>query len=92
MEANDVEVDQDHRQIIQKLKEIMKEGKPTEGIMFKKVDKKMLRNAAEKVNLAIKFIDTSNITQTNDLIRAASVWVTEELGLKRITWREKNEP
>ena len=62
-EANEVDLDQDHRQIIQKLKEIMKEGKTTEGIMFKKVDKKMLRNATEKVNLAIKFIDTSNITQ-----------------------------
>ena len=60
--------------------------------MFKKVNKKMLRLATEKVNLAIKFIDTSNITQTNDLIRAESVWVAEELGLKRIAWREKNEP
>ena len=91
-EANEVEVDQDHRQIIQNLKEIMKEGKTTEGIMFKKVDKKMLRHATEKVNLAIKFIDTSKTAQTNDLIRAASVWVAEELGLKRIAWREKNQP
>ena len=39
-----------------------------------------------------KLIDTGNITQTNDLIRAASVWVAEELGLKRIAWMENNEP
>ena len=73
-ETNEVEVDQDHRQVIQKLKEIMKEGKTTEGIMVTKVDKTMFRHATEKVNLAIKFIDTSNITQTNELIRASSVW------------------
>ena len=41
--------------------------------MFKKVDKKMLRHTTEKVNLAIKFIDASNIKQTKDLIRAASI-------------------
>ena len=52
----------------------------------------MLRGATEKVNLAIKFIDTSNITQTNDLIRAASVWVAGELDMKGIAWRKKNEP
>ena len=52
----------------------------------------MLRHATEKVNLAIKFMDASNIKQTKDLIRAASIWVAEELGLKRIAWMEKNEP
>ena len=46
-EANEIEIDQDYRQIVQKLKEIMKEGKTTKGIMFKKVDKRMLRHATE---------------------------------------------
>ena len=50
--------------------------------MFKKVNKKMLRLATEKVNLAIKFIDTSNITQTNDLIRAANVMGSRRTGFE----------
>ena len=37
-------------------------------------------------------METSNITQTNDLIRAAGVWVAEQLGLKKITYRKKSEP
>ena len=52
----------------------------------------MVRGATENVNLAIKFIDTINITQTNDLIRASSVWVAGELGMRGIEWRKKNEP
>ena len=48
-EAIEIELDQDYRQIIQKLKEIMKERKTTEGIMCKKVDKKMIRHAEKKL-------------------------------------------
>ena len=91
-ETNDVEIDQEQRQIVEQLKEIMAEGRTTEGIMFKKVDKKTLRCKTEEVNGAIKFMKTSNITQTNSLIRAAGVWVAEQLGLKKITFRKKNEP
>ena len=40
-EANEIELDQHHKQIIQKLKEMMKEGKTTEEILFKKTDKQM---------------------------------------------------
>ena len=28
-------------------------------------------------------METNNITQTNDLIRAASVWVVDQLGLRK---------
>ena len=91
-ETNDVEIDQEQRQIVEQLTEIMAEGRTTEGIMFKKVDRKTLRCKTEEVNGAIKFMKTSNITQTNSLIRAASVWVAEQLGLKKITFRKKNEP
>ena len=91
-ETNDVEIDQEQRQIVEQLTEIMAEGRTTEGIMFKKVDKKTLRCKTEEVNGAIKFMKTSNITQTNSQIRAAGVWVAEQLGLKKITFRKKNEP
>ena len=91
-ETNDIEIDQDQRQIVEQLKELMAKGRTTEGIMFKNVDKKTLRCKTEEVNRVVKLMKTSNITKTNDLIRAAGVWVAEQLGLKKITYRKKNEP
>ena len=91
-ETNDFEIDEEKRQIVEQLKEMMAEGRTTEGIMFKNVDKKTLRCKTEEVNRVVKFMKTSNITQTNDLIRAAGVWVAEQLALKKITYRKKNEP
>ena len=70
----------------------MAEGRTAEGIMFKKVDRKTLRSKTEKVNGVLQFVKTSNITQTNDLINAAGVWVAEQLGLKKFTIREKYLP
>ena len=32
------------------------------------------------------------ITETNNLIKAADVWVAEQLGLKKAKYRKKNEP
>ena len=37
-----------------------------------------------KVNRVIELIETNNITQTNNLIKAAGVWVADQLGLKSI--------
>ena len=48
-ETNDVEIDQEQRQIVEQLTEIMAEGRTTEGIMFKKVDKKTLRCKLKKL-------------------------------------------
>ena len=36
-----------------------------------------------KVNRVIELIETNNITQTNNLIKAAGVWVADQLGLKK---------
>ena len=88
-ETNDVEIDEEKGQIVEQLKEKMTEGRTTEGIMFKNVDKKTLRCKTEEVNRVVKFMKTSNITQTNELIRAAGVWVAEQLGLKKITYKKK---
>ena len=61
----------------------MLEGKTSDGIMFKKTD---------RVNEAIKYFKSKSITETNDLIKASSVWVAEQIGLKNRDYREKNEP
>ena len=80
----------EHRKIVERLNEML-EGKTSDGIMFKKVDKKILKVQADRVNETIKYFKSKNITETNDLIKAASVWVAEQIGLKKRDYREKNE-
>ena len=67
----------------------MLEGKTSDDIMFKKVDKKTLKVPTDGVNDAINYFKSKNITETNDLIKAASVWVAEQIGLKKRDYREK---
>ena len=81
----------EHQKIVELLNEIMLEGKTSDGIMFKKVDKKTLKVQTDRVNEAIRYFKIKNITETNDLIKAASVWVAEQIGLKKRDYREKNE-
>ena len=73
-----------HRKIVERLNEIMLEGKGIDGIMFKKLDKKTLQVQTDRANDEIKYFKGKNITETNDLIKAASVWVPEQIG-----WREE---
>ena len=82
----------EHRKIVERLNEIMLEGKTSDGIMFKKVDKKTLKVQIDSVNEAISYFKSKSITKTNDLIKAASVWVAEQIGLKKRDYREKHEP
>ena len=74
------------------LNEITLEGKTSDGIMFKKVDKKTLKVQTDRVNEAIEYFKSKNITEANDLIKAASVWVAEQTGLKKRDYREKSGP
>ena len=69
----------------------MLEGKTSDGVMFKKVDKKTLKVQIDRVNEAIKYFKSKNITETNDLIKAASVWIAEQIELKKRDYREKTK-
>ena len=82
----------EHRKIVEQLNEIMLEGKTSDGIMFKKVDKKTLKVQTDRVNDAIKYFKSKNITETNDLIKAASGCAAEQIGLKKRNYREKKRP
>ena len=73
----------EHRNIFERQIEIMLEGKTSDGIMFKKVDKNTLKVQTDRVNEAIKYFRSKSITETNDLIKAVSVWVAEQIGLKK---------
>ena len=77
------------KEIVDMLKQIVREGKTSDGILFKKVDRKKLRILTTKVNSAISHIKTNNITQTNNLIKACSVWIAEKMGLKKFEPKEK---
>ena len=79
----------EHGKIVEQLNEIMLEGRTSDGIMFKKVDKKTLTVHIDRVNDAIKYFKSKNIKEMNELIKAASVWVAEKIGLKKRGYREK---
>ena len=81
-----------HQAIVEKLKKIVVGGRTGDGNMFKKVDKKVLKVPANRVTEAIKYLKSKSITETNNLIRAASVCVAERIGLKKAERRKKNEP
>ena len=36
-----------------------------------------------ELNDAIKYFNSKSITETNDLIKVSSVWVAEQIGLKK---------
>ena len=44
------------------------------------------------MNREIGLIETKNITQTNNLIKAAGVWVADQLGLKKSEGGKKKDP
>ena len=50
----------EHRKIVERPNEIMLEGKTSDGIMFKKVDKKILKVQTDRVNDAIKYFILSD--------------------------------
>ena len=51
--------------------------------------KKTVKVQADRVNDVIKYFKSKNITETNDLIKAASVWVAEQIELKKRDYRKK---
>ena len=79
----------EHRKNVERLNETMLKGKTSDGTMFKKVDKKTLKVQTDRANDAIKYFESKSITETNVLIKAASVWVAEQIGLKKKDYRKK---
>ena len=91
VEENDDKMSQENKQIVDRLKQMILQGRTSDGILFKKVNKRSLRAQTERVNSVIKFVKTKNITETNKLINAASVLVPDQMGLKKfeISWRKE---
>ena len=85
-------LDEETQLIIAQLNKILAGGRNTDGISFKKVDMNTLNRTTAMVNIVIELIETKNITQTNNLIKAAVVWVADQLGLKKYEGRKKKDP
>ena len=81
----------ENQKIVERLNVTMLERKTSDGIMFEKVDKKTSKVQTGKVNDESKYFKSKNITKTNDLIEAASVWVAEQIRLKKNDYREKTD-
>ena len=79
----------EYQKIVERLNEIMLEAKTSDGIAFKKVDEKTLMVQTDRVNDAIKYFKSKNITEMNDLIKATSAWVAEQIRLKKRDYIEK---
>lgn len=70
----------------------MRSNESNDYISFKRVDQNQLNDITRRVNNVIMYIQTNTITQTNNLIKAASVFVARELGLKKGIKKKMNEP
>ena len=77
-EASEEEID-----IVNEHNEIYNWKENCEGVTFKKVEHKTLNMAVREVNKVLLYFQTSDISETNNLIIAVSVWVARRLGLKQ---------
>ena len=77
--ANVKALDEETQLTIAQLNKILAGGRNTDGISFKKVDMNTLNRTMAKVNRVIELIGTKSKTQTINLIKAAGVWVADQL-------------
>ena len=78
--------------IIEAIIDILKREEFNEDMKgFKKIDRKTLNDTTRKVNRVLKDITTKNITDTNRLIKAASTYIGQTLGLKGKHGKRNNE-
>ena len=72
----------EERQMIKDIVEIMRSGQVWNGVGFKKVDRKVLADWTKNVNRVVSEIQTTNITDTNNLIIATAIYIARQVELK----------
>ena len=77
--------------ILNRIKGIMSQGEYKDISSFKKVDRWQLNAITQKVNKVIEHIETRNITETNNLMRAISTFVAEKLRTEKGTKGKSTE-
>ena len=77
--------------MIQDILNLMKENSRIELREFNKIDRSVLAQWSRKINCILKHIRTENITDTNILIKAVTVYVGKKIGLKACGSKNKKE-
>ena len=88
-EVNDIS--EEGRRIITEILELSKSG-GNNPVKFKKANQCQLEEITNRFNNVIDKIPTRTITETNNLINAACIYVAKELGLKQTTWKQSTLP
>ena len=78
--------------IVSRIKEIRMQGNIRTVKSLRNINKLELRSETAKVNGALKHIETKNITETRDLLKAAAVVICERLGVKDTTVTRGERP
>ena len=82
-ECVETEITDEERLIIDELKVLMINNETEKYLPIKKVDQRKLRYVNKKVNAMIRHIETDDVTQTDKLAMAATLWVAKEVGVKK---------
>ena len=77
MAVNVETLDEETQLIVVQLNKILTGGRNTDGKSFKKVHINTLNRTTARVTRVIELIETKNITQTNNFIKAAGIWVVD---------------
>eukprot|EP00795_Rhopilema_esculentum_P009606 gene9606-17364_t len=79
-------------EMIKSICELSKKKEKTTNVSFRNADRKKLREITSNMNNVLKYIVTDGVTETNDLINAISVYVSQRLGLKQRKDKVSQEP
>ena len=84
---------EEEEEIARRIVELMNNMEEEGACDFKKVDKSRVDEETRRVNSVLKYIDTKNLSETNKLLKAVSIYVAERLGIKnKRGLKRNNEP
>ena len=84
---------EEEEEIARRIVELMNNMKEEGACDFKKVDKSRVDEETRRFNSVLKYIDTKNLSETNKLLKAVSIYVAERLGIKnKRGLKRNNEP
>ena len=77
--------------MIQDILDLMKDSSRMELRGLNKIDRYVLAEWSRKINCILKHIRTENITDTNILIKAVTIYVGKKISLKACRSKNKKE-
>ena len=83
---------EEQKEIVNEIEKIIEKGEFGGMKPFKNIDQVKLNKITQKVNEVLVCIETKNITETNNLVRAVETYVAKEMGLKEKRKKEKKDP